>query len=477
MKYAAIQSDLQFAAPLSFEQAVDGMLAWPNTVTLFGLPLVSGAKTEVAQHIVKAAAQRQNMVVNFVNAHCINTMRSDAAYAAALRASDLILPDGSGVRIAAKLADQPYHDNLNGTDLFPEICQEAALAGQSIFLLGGGSDVADTAGRNMRKSVPGLSVAGCADGYFSAAQEAALIDLINTSGAGILLIGLGVPKQELWIARNRHRITVPVIMGVGGLFDYYAGRIPRAPAPIRAIGCEWIWRLAMEPRRLANRYIAGNAVFLKHILAESWYQTKAKPFLSNGTKRALDIAVASLAIALLLPIIVAVAVAIKLEDRGPVLFRQFRIGENGRSFPMYKFRSMYTDAEKRRAALLKDSEREGICFKMRNDPRITKTGKFIRRFSIDELPQLFNVLLGHMSLVGPRPALGSEVSVYSKTAYRRLGGKPGITCIWQVSGRAEIPFQRQLAMDVAYLQRKGLATDVWLLARTIPAVLTGRGAY
>lgn len=477
MNYAAIQPDIQFAAPITLEQATGGMLAWPNTVKLFDLPLVSGAKTEVAQHIVKAAAQSQNMVVNFVNAHCINTMHNNTRYAAALRASDLILPDGSGVRIASKLADRPYQDNLNGTDLFPEICHEAARSGQSVFLLGGGSDVADAAGRAMQAKVPGLSIAGCADGYFNAEDEACLIDLINESGAGILMIGLGVPLQELWIARNRHRITVPVIMGVGGLFDYYAGRIPRAPAAIRAIGCEWMWRLAMEPKRLANRYIIGNAIFLKHIIAESWYQTKAKPLLSDGTKRALDIAVAALAIVMLLPIILAVVFAIKLEDRGPVLFRQFRIGENGRSFPMYKFRSMYTDAEERRAALLKDSERDGICFKMRNDPRITKTGKFIRRFSIDELPQLFNVLLGHMSLVGPRPALGSEVSVYSKTAYRRLGGKPGITCIWQVSGRAEIPFQRQLAMDVAYLQRKGLATDIWLLARTIPAVLTGRGAY
>ena len=137
----------------------------------------------------------------------------------------------------------------------------------------------------------------------------------------------------------------------------------------------------------------------------------------------------------------------------------------------------WAEAEARRAALLKDSERDGICFKMRNDPRITKTGKFIRRFSIDELPQLLNVLLGHMSLVGPRPALGSEVSAYQNSAYRRLGGKPGITCIWQVSGRAEIPFQKQLAMDVAYLKNRGLVTDLWLLFRTIPAVLTGRGAY
>ena len=126
---------------------------------------------------------------------------------------------------------------------------------------------------------------------------------------------------------------------------------------------------------------------------------------------------------------------------------------------------------------LAHSERDGTCFKMRNDPRITKVGRFIRRTSIDELPQLINVLTGEMSLVGPRPALPSEVATYAGQSWRRLGGKPGITCIWQVSGRAEIPFKRQVAMDCAYLRRRGLLTDLSLLLRTVPAVATGRGAY
>ena len=477
MSYSAINLDASAYDMISMEEAALGMLSLTEKTKLFGLPLVSGTKTEVATMLVSAAARRQRLIVNFANAHCINTFKEDKTYASALRSSDLILPDGSGMRIASKLADQPFKENLNGTDLFPEICHEAAQQGQSIFLLGGAPEVAEQAAYNMLDRVKGLEIAGCADGYFTLQQEENLIDLINESGAGILLVGFGVPLQEKWIARNRHRLDVPVVMGVGGLFDYYSGRIPRAPYAIRAVGCEWAWRLAMEPRRLAQRYIAGNITFLGHALNDAWARAVAKPVFSLATKRALDAFGACMAIMMLLPVFLAVALAIKLEDRGPVFFKQLRIGERGRSFPMYKFRSMYTDSEARRAALLKDSEREGICFKMRNDPRITKTGKFIRRFSIDELPQLLNVLFGHMSLVGPRPALGSEVSVYQKSAYRRLSGKPGITCIWQVSGRAEIPFQKQLAMDVAYLKNRGVITDLWLLARTIPAVLTGRGAY
>ena len=144
---------------------------------------------------------------------------------------------------------------------------------------------------------------------------------------------------------------------------------------------------------------------------------------------------------------------------------------------MIKFRSMYTDAEARRAALLAQSDRAGTCFKMQDDPRITRVGKIIRRFSIDELPQLLNVLGGSMSLVGPRPALPSEAASYRDRQWERLGGKPGITCSWQVKGRAEIPFHRQAIMDRAYLRRRSFVTDLRLLAMTVPAVIGGRGAY
>ena len=449
---------------------------WPVT-RLFGLPLVCGEREEMARHIVARVGVAKPSTINFINAHCVNQQSRDGEYRDALRGSDLLLPDGVGMEIAAKFCGLKLGENLNGTDLFPAICREAATQGVGIFLLGGVPGAADGAAGWATTQYPALRIAGTHSGYFSAEEEDLLIERINRSHAGILLVGFGVPLQEKWIARNRHRIDVPVVMGVGGLFDYYSGRIPRAPKLVRACKSEWIWRLAMEPRRMAKRYLWGNAVFLAYAAATAAARRGVFEPLNAAGKRVIDVVLASLAIMALMPILIATAFAIRTEDRGPVLFRQTRIGEDGRPFSMIKFRSMYIDAEERRNALLAQSERDGTCFKMRNDPRITRTGRFIRRFSIDELPQLFNVLGGSMSLVGPRPALPSEVTTYRGTHWQRLQGKPGITCTWQVRGRAEIPFARQAIMDRAYLKRTNLWVDLKLLLCTPRAVLSGRGAY
>ncbi len=193
-------------------------------------------------------------------------------------------------------------------------------------------------------------------------------------------------------------------------------------------------------------------------------------------KRTLDIVVAGAALAFAAPVLALAAAAIKLESKGPVLFRQTRIGKDGQPFTMWKLRSMYADAEARKAALAATSERTG-AFKLKHDPRITRVGRLIRKASLDEIPQLFNVLDGTMSLVGPRPPLPDEVAAYSFVERGRLAVKPGITCTWQVSGRADLAFDRQVELDLAYVQRPSLLTDLGLLCRTVPAVLTARGAY
>ncbi|MXP26048.1 WecB/TagA/CpsF family glycosyltransferase [Altererythrobacter indicus] len=444
---------------------------------LFGLPLIHAKRTQMADEIIRRAAFGVRTTINFINAHCINTLYRDQDYQRALDESDLLLPDGSGMRIAAKLSNVAMGDNLNGTDLFPEICASATRSGHAIYLLGGAPGVARDAASTMQDRYPGLQVGGTMHGYFKPEHEAEVIAEINASGADIVFVGFGVPLQEKWIARNRERLNASIVLGVGGLFDYYSGRIARAPALVRKVGCEWAWRLAMEPRRLANRYLVGNAIFLAHAAFEAARVRGYVEKISLGIKRALDVTLTALALVALLPIFCAIALAIKLEDKGPVFFRQVRVGERGRNFQMVKFRSMKCDAETQRAALLSQSERDGTCFKMKRDPRVTQVGQFIRRLSLDELPQLFNVLKGEMSLVGPRPALPCEAEKYRGTEWERLAGKPGITCIWQVSGRAEIPFERQVMMDRDYLQQRSLLTDLSLLARTLPAVVSGRGAY
>ena len=195
-------------------------------------------------------------------------------------------------------------------------------------------------------------------------------------------------------------------------------------------------------------------------------------------KRIIDIVGSTVLLFALSPLFVAIAALIKLESTGPVFFKQIRVGKWGRTFGMYKFRSMYEDAERRREALQARNEMPGgILFKIRRDPRITRIGRFTRRHSIDELPQLLNVFMGEMSLVGPRPAIPSEVSKYSLSDRQRLDVIPGITCIWQVSGRSEIPFDKQVELDVAYIDTQSLWLDLKLMLKTVPAVLSGRGAY
>jgi exopolysaccharide biosynthesis polyprenyl glycosylphosphotransferase len=199
---------------------------------------------------------------------------------------------------------------------------------------------------------------------------------------------------------------------------------------------------------------------------------------SRALKRLIDITGSIFLLFLLSPSFALIAVLIRLDSPGPVLFKQTRIGKWATLFQMYKFRSMYIDAEARKAVLARSNEMtDGVIFKMKHDPRITTVGRYIRRASIDELPQLWNVLKGDMSLVGPRPPVPSEVSQYTLSDRRRLEAKPGITCIWQVSGRSNIPFGQQVELDSAYIESQSVWMDIKLLLKTIPAVFFGRGAY
>lgn len=225
---------------------------------------------------------------------------------------------------------------------------------------------------------------------------------------------------------------------------------------------------------------AGIALRLRRLrrdlLCRAWL---AVDVLRRFAKRAIDVTVSLGALVALLPLFAVVALLIWLTDRGPVLYWQQRVGRNGRVFRFPKFRSMVMNAEALMEKLSRDNQHgaEGVTFKMRSDPRITWIGRLIRRTSIDELPQLWCVLVGDMSLVGPRPALPREVARYTLSDRRRLEAEPGLTCHWQVQGRSEIPFPRQVELDVEYVEKGNLGVDIKLLGQTIPAVVTGRGAY
>lgn len=200
-------------------------------------------------------------------------------------------------------------------------------------------------------------------------------------------------------------------------------------------------------------------------------------FYKRYGKRALDILGAAVGLLLFLPFFPLVALGIKLNSRGPILYKSIRLGQDGRPFVFYKFRSMVDGAHESRNFLLHLNEVEGPVFKIARDPRVTLTGRILRRTSIDEIPQLFNVLRGDMTLVGPRPPIPEEVEKYEPWQRRRLDVKPGLTCLWQISGRSKLGFDEWMRLDIQYIRNQSFLLDLKILLRTLPAVISREGAY
>lgn len=231
---------------------------------ILGLPLDNITLAEAADEIIKPSATAKQ--ISFINVDCVNKSCRDEEYREILCRSSLRLADGIGLRIAGKILGAEIRQNVNGTDLFPLLCAQMEERNLSIFLLGGRPGVAESVAAWMGERFPGLRIAGVRDGYFRQEDETLVRETINRSEADILLVAMGAPLQEKWIARNRSSLRVRAALGVGGLFDFYSGRISRAPQWLRELGLEWTWRLLQEPGRMWRRYLVGNVVFLLRIL-------------------------------------------------------------------------------------------------------------------------------------------------------------------------------------------------------------------
>ncbi|RKT44268.1 WecB/TagA/CpsF family glycosyltransferase [Thiocapsa rosea] len=242
----------------------------PPILEFFGVPIVNTTMPEAVDWIAARAVGGDPALLAFVNPDCLNIAYVDAEYRRILLDAARVLPDGIGIHIGCRMLGVALQANVNGTDLFPQLCERAAQTGLGLFLLGARPGIAEAVAANMQAQFPGLRIDGVQDGYFDPADEDAVIDRINASGAAILLVAFGVPRQEKWLARNHARLTLPVRMGVGGLFDFYSGRIPRAPVWMREIGLEWTWRLMQEPGRMWRRYVIGNPLFLYRV----WRQAR-----------------------------------------------------------------------------------------------------------------------------------------------------------------------------------------------------------
>ncbi len=283
----------------------------------------------------------------------------------------------------------------------------------------------------------GIPVAGSPDDTLTALGKTGATTVIFAEGSFPRAHGFNAMARELE-AENAHMIVVPALSDISA-------------------------------DRLHVRPVAG--LPLVHV-EQPTAQKSGRWF-----KRAFDAVCSTVLIVLLAPVMAAVALAVKLSDPGPALFRQIRVGTKGDLFTCFKFRSMYHDAEDRLVTLHQQTDTDGVLFKMRSDPRITPVGRFIRRYSLDELPQLFNVLKGQMSLVGPRPALPTEVSLYEDHVHRRLDVRPGMTGLWQVSGRSDLPWEDTVRLDLYYVDNWSMLRDLVILLRTFGAVIGSRGAY
>ena len=257
-------------------------LSFPAHIRIQGIPLVNLERNEAVAAIEGALAAGQFTRIAFANADCANLAAKNSLYRLQLETMDWVFVDGIGMSIAGKVMQAPVRDNVNGTDLFPLLCAALARTGKRLFLLGARPGVAASAAAWAEARYPGLQIAGTHHGYLTAAEETAVTAEIRASKADVLLVAMGAPRQEDWIARNAADCGVTVTMGVGGLFDYYAGRLPRAPAWMRRYGLEWVFRLLQEPGRLWRRYLVGNVVFLARTGRDALL---ALPTIVNRTRR------------------------------------------------------------------------------------------------------------------------------------------------------------------------------------------------
>ena len=559
------------------------------------------------ENFVSEGKQHQ---IAYINAHCMDYAFKDREYKDILTHSDILYADGMAIVWASYFYGDPLPERVNLGDFLPELCKLCVKKGYKIFLSGGETGVAEKVSERLKKSFPNLKIAGTYHGFFKEDDNGTVIDMINKSGADIVLVGMGVPRQEKWIYKNKDKIKAPVLWGVGGLFDYYAGRIKRAPVWMRKAGLEWLFRLSLEPARLWNRYLIGNVLLLLRLflpliadavlVTAAWisaywvrlfidpffkipigpfpaycrmiplliivwplicsfsglYNTRrryvelgrlpamlkaagiglvfmaivsyafreigiARSFLAIWAlinllfllatravfsrvtplvsiekttewvrlnrikgmetldlfshepgiiytlcKEAMDKTLALAAILATLPLWAVIVLFIRTDSEGRAMFAHERVGKDGKHFKMYKFRTMFKEADPNGYAPIKE-----------DDPRVTKVGSLLRRWSLDELPQLWNVLKGDMSLVGPRPEMPFIVENYKPWQRERLKVKPGITGIWQIVGRKDMPLKDNIEYDFYYIDNRSLILDLAILLKSLPAIIMRKGAY
>ena len=438
-----------------------------------------------------------SQTVSFIDAAGLSMANEQADLKQAFSSVDLLIPRGRGINVSMNLINRGQMPSANSSSLYRELLLSLEAFEKPVILFTDNKKAAHKTELEITKLYPNLNlqITICDTQYDKSTQW--FLDKIKEKNPSSVLFALETPLQERLMSRVKSKCEVPLLVTLGHpLFDaifevsegFNLSRLRHSVlfSPMRFFKT-FVGTLYKIPNSDEKRNSRINT-----ILRQWGWSTRIKRLsirtksslwllrckMQSILKRSIDLLGAGLGLLLLLPLLIPVAVGIKVTSPGPLFYSQVRVGHRGKLFRMWKFRSMYIDADARKAALMEQNESsDGVIFKMKKDPRITPIGRIIRRLSIDELPQLYNVLIGDMSLVGPRPALEAEVAQYPVLARARLEAMPGLTGLWQISGRSDLPFDKQVLLDTAYVNQQSAMNDVKLIAKTIPAVVSGKGAY
>ena len=433
----------------------------------------------------------------FIDAAGLSKANELADLKHAFSSADLLIPRGRGINVSMNLINRGQSPSAKSSSLYRELLLSLEAFEKPVILFTDNKRDAHKAEIEIKKLYPNLTlqITICDTQYDKSTQW--FLDEIKKIEPSAVLFALQTPLQERLMARVKSNSTAPLLAALGyPLFDaifevsegFSFARLRHSVllSPMRLLKT-LVGTLYRTPNVEDKHHSRINSILRQWGWSTRFkrlsIRTKSSLWLlrckmQSVLKRAIDLLGAGLGLLFLLPLLIPVAIGIKVTSPGPLFYSQVRVGHRGKLFRMWKFRSMYIDADARKAALMEQNESaDGVIFKMKKDPRITPIGRIIRRLSIDELPQLYNVLTGEMSLVGPRPALESEVAQYPVLARARLEAMPGLTGLWQISGRSDLPFDKQVLLDTAYVNQQSALNDVKLIAKTIPAVVSGKGAY
>lgn len=399
----------------------------------------------------------------YLNAGSLFYMLSDGDFLKALKSATHLYLNSDYIKLFLQLLHGKKVSKLNAEDFIYDLFKLGASLRRRVFLLGSDNKALETSLTRLKKEYPHLEVGGH-HGYFK--SGGGILTEINQFEPDVLLVGLGLGNQEKWVAQNIKNLgKTKLVVTFGNFIDILGGKRGLPPPLFKKYKLEWLYRLCKEPRRLWKRYLFGGLIVL------SLFIVGVLRALQRLVSKAMERVLALFFLLLSLPLLLIFYPLVKLESSGPFIFKQKRAGKNKKIFTIYKIRTMFGDAEKLKEKYLYLNEEERPVFKIRDDPRYTKVGKFLSHLGLDEIPQFVNVIRGEMSLVGPRPLPPEEAQAVPRKYQVRFSVLPGITSPWIIKGAHKLKFKRWMELDLEYIKKRSFGYDLYILLKTAVVIL------